>query len=220
MAEKNKREDVGVMEVLKEKPPVLSLDEVIQATGWLENNIEELNLVQISENHFLNENCSPKGRVEDMVPVVSDKAFLSLHYILGRVGFLNSPSAILTSIDSGEAPKEFVLKNGRVLKFYSVPKSLCPKEFKGHIDESVRYPAVIPERALCDWILLSSKGVIAAPPVDVDIDQIDMSKAFEIAKEMGVEKHLNEYIDYARSMGFGEEGFHPEKRISKFKFSM
>lgn len=163
---------------------------------------------------FLNQ--ADHARLEHLYAYVESDGYQSIHRVLGQVGFINSPSLIHTCISSKQRVFTVETLSHKLIRFYPMDLALMPDQFKGHLcakmlEKGIR--SATPERALCDWIILSNGGHIKSPPVDIDVEQINLDRLMSVADELGVKKGLIEYLDYAESMGYGEEEFKPKSKI-------
>lgn len=166
---------------------------------------------------FLNQ--ADHARVEHLYPYIEPDGYLSIHKVLGQIGFLNSPSLIHTCVSSKNKVFTVETLSHKLIRFYPMELSLMPDHFRDHLcarmlERGIR--SATPERALCDWIILSNSGHIKSPPVDIDIEQIDLARLAAVADELGVKRGLMDYLDYAASMGYGEEEFKPTSKIMKY----
>lgn len=127
-------------------------------------------------------------------------AIVSLHSVLGEVGILNNPSRIVYAIvEAGtiDATRPKSVANA-VGEFRFVP--MRPDVYHAgqdidRMDQKAHYPKATPERALCDWLLLATPGTgMTYPPLDMDIEDLDMNRLHRLAAAMNITPFLDSWL--------------------------
>jgi hypothetical protein len=165
-------------------------------------------LHKVADDVFLNYLAQPMPSPAEALRFVSPGAYLSLQMVLGQHGVLNNPTNIYTCArqSSTRAPEGEIELVGRRFStnnpapLYHV-YALSPTVPEGvghedHIDPKFSYPRATPERAFCDWLYLAELGSIGAPPpLDCDVDLLDMPRLKRVAGHMGVSDTLENWLE-------------------------
>lgn len=179
----------------------------LEAAGFLE---------KASRGVWINARAFPAARLEEALGIARRGAVASLHSVLGDCGFLNNPSRTATGVvplGAGEPARStgsWTSKAGARFHVWSMPREAM-EIGREWLDASVPYARAIPERALCDWLLIAARGKagLPPPPADVDGDELDRGLAREIARAYGIERELDAFADRVRKES-GEDAWEPE----------
>ena len=129
-------------------------------------------------------------------------AVVSLQSVLGEAGIINNPSRIVFSIikagDTDATRRRVEEVEDVEYRFFAMRDAVyeagVPEDC---YDSRAPYPKATPERALCDWIYLAAStahGTKHYPPLDADLDELDMDRLYRLADAMKVREPLDEWI--------------------------
>jgi hypothetical protein len=169
-------------------------------------------LHKVADDVFLNYLVEPMPSPAEALRFVSPGAYLSLHMVLGQCGVLNNPSNIYTCVRSSTSAspegeielvgRRFATNNPAPLfHVYAMKPSIPAVNKDDHIDVKFSYPRATPERAFCDWLYLTkteNKALGAEPPLDCDMQLLDMDRLCRIASHMDVDKELECWLERHR----------------------
>lgn len=155
----------------------------------------ELGLVEKAVHGvFLNKQVHPKPLPDEAAPFVRNKAVVSLQRVLGNSGVLNNPSHWITCVlPYGSGIKEGVVQGpSTTYHFTKLHPSLFPTIqdpwFKDAIDLDASYLCATPEKALMDWLYLSTLTNGHAKPLppryDLDLEVLDEGRLERLAEHM------------------------------------
>lgn len=135
-------------------------------------------------------------------------AVVSLHSALGRLGVLSGAPRIVTGVvplRPGDSPKLGQIMFGPRLetRLFGMPEHLLRSpelDELGAILEGDGFPCASPEKALADWIWLSERprSSLGPPPIDADLDLVDLGVAGAMADIMGVRPALDAWLERKR----------------------
>jgi hypothetical protein len=156
---------------------------------------------------YLNRQTQPLPVLEEAAQVLRPGAIVSLASVLGRAGILNNPSYWVTSVLPSTAvkgPVDVEGEAGTVFRFAHMREDLVPgpgQDWSADaLDERSLFPAATPEKALRDWVYLSSSARGAArwplPALhDLDVDDLDHARLDRLAHRMGLVDPLAQLMD-------------------------
>lgn len=168
---------------------------------------------KVSDGIYLNYMADPLPSPAEALKFVVSGGVISLQFVLGQCGVLNNPSTIYTCVrPSSEATKEgeVELVGQRFGKINPAPlyhaytvdaSTMAAGDFADNIDAGFSYPRATPERAFCDWLYLSAtdkKSFGGEPPLDCDLDLLDRERLNRVAKSMGIEARLENWLERQR----------------------
>lgn len=173
---------------------------------------ESGSLIKATRGVYVNGLISPSAQLPEVAGFIRSGAVVSLHTVLGDVGFLNNPAAIVTATVPWEGrvfPKTGEVRTDLgVFRFQAMPAAVMPTD--DELDPRFPYLRALPERALADWMHYArSKGSrMTWPPFDVDVEALDIGKTLQIAERLGVRggsTGLEAYLLAAEKVGYGED---------------
>lgn len=156
-------------------------------------------------NNLLSTMPSPSEALHLVVP----NAILSLQTVLGQAGVLNNPVHIYTCVQpsSDETEEGDVQLSGMrssidnqspLFHAYTIDKGVMTSgSAEDNIDRSFSHPRATIERAFCDWIYLASledKVFGSEPPLDCDLEDMDMDRLHRIAEAIGISGRLSNWL--------------------------
>lgn len=172
-------------------------------------------LRRVSSGVFLNRRAVPPAELSEVAPHIRAGAVISLHSVLGECGFLNNPSGIVTAVLPTSATRrphlgEAVTSTGDRFRFYGLSEKFFPTTSEDRFEllqpgrpcEMFR-----PEAALLQWLHLASmqRSTLTMPPVDVDMEQLDIELLDRLTKRWTLERQLHGWLAQAKRVNFGEE---------------
>jgi hypothetical protein len=172
-------------------------------------------LRRVSSGVFLNRRAMPPAELAEVAGHIRNGAVISLHSVLGEVGFLNNPSAVVVAVLPTSATKrpklgEMKTSSGDVFRFYGLAERFFPKSDQDRfkmLQPGRPCDMFRPEAALLHWLHLANmqRSTITAPPVDVDMETLDLELLGELAKRWGVNQQLAEWKARAEASNYGAE---------------
>lgn len=172
-------------------------------------------LRRVSSGIFLNLRAVPPTEVMEAADRIRAGAVISLHSVLGESGFLNNPSSIVTAVVPTSVTKRPRLgtvktSSGDVFRFYGLAEKFFPTsaEERYQMLQPGRPCGMFrPEAALLHWLHLASmkRSSLTAPPVDVDMDQLDMELLMSLADRWGIARQLQTWLAGGHAANFGQE---------------
>lgn len=181
-------------------------------------------LVRVQRDLYANLAAVPVVHPNEIACRLRDGARVGLHTVLGELGISHNPSRVVTAIIPASsrsigAPRRQSTPFGDYRFLAMRDDAFLAGEAEDREDTSSRYPRATPERAFCDWIYLSSqkgRGNLEGPPLDVDVDGLDMERLTRLGVAMGVSEQLERWLErraeaakddeseekYSRSLGF------------------
>ncbi len=128
---------------------------------------------------------------------------MSLQTVLGEAGITNNFPDIVTSVLPHERGHVTSVRPVRAadieFRFHSVPGRLLDDragDLEDRMDLDVKYPRATPEKALLDWLYLgeSHYSKIAGPPLDVELERLDVRRLRRLARSINLTEELNEWL--------------------------
>jgi hypothetical protein len=172
-------------------------------------------LRRVSSGIFLNLRSTPPAELTEVAAHIRAGAVISLHSVLGGVGFLNNPSAIVTAVlptSTSKRPRlgEVRTSTGATFRFYGLAEKFFPAT------EADRFLMLAPgrpcdtfrpEAALLQWLHLSAMQRSSMTPLStqVDMEELDQELLGELAVRWGLGRALNDWRARAEAANFGEE---------------
>lgn len=153
---------------------------------------------------YLNMQAKPLPVTEEAVFVLKPDAVISLSSVLSQAGVLNNPSYWVTAVlpsTATKGPVDIEMTDGRMLRFAYMRPDLVigPDDKQAHdaLQPDSVIPKATPEKALLDWVYLSSstRGGARWPlPAlhDLDIDDLDADKLDRLAERMELVEPLDQ----------------------------
>jgi len=154
---------------------------------------------------YLNKQAVPVPLPEEAAAKMRSGAVVSLATVLGRAGVLNNPThwvnAVVPTSESNNR-REVGMENGSVFRFAQMRSDLVPQERQGWgrdaLEPYASVPTATPEKAVLDWLYLTSspRGKARWPlPAahDWDISSLDEAKLNRLATHMGLEGELLQF---------------------------
>lgn len=171
-------------------------------------------LRRVSSGVFLNRRAVPPAELTEVAAHIRAGAVVSLHSVLGECGFLNNPSALVVAVLPTSAAKrprlgEVETSSGDKFRFFGLAQKFFPTTSEERLEmlqpgrpcEMFR-----PEAALLQWLHLASmqRSTLTMPPVDVDMEQLDVELLGRLAERWAIRRHLNDWLAQAQAANFGE----------------
>jgi hypothetical protein len=175
---------------------------------WIREQTETGVLRPVTRGLYLNQLARPQPTAAEAAGFIRSGAIVSLQTVLGDAGVTNSYSDIVTSVvplRGHIAPSSRpVIASGIEYRFHAMPVRLLDDEagaLEDRLDLDVLYPRAAPEKALMDWIYLgnSSRTKLAPPPLDIDLERLDMRRLKRLADGMQLSAQLKAYLARKRS---------------------
>lgn len=179
-------------------------------------------LERAARGYYLNRQATPTPILEEVAPRLQKGAIVSLATVLGRAGVLNNPThwvtAVVPSDNASRPPNEMDADKGSKFKFALMradllPSLASPDAFsKDALEPYASVPTATPEKALLDWLYVSSRGRGGnrwplPPSHDWDISYLDEDRLWRLAQRMGLESELGQF-----RVGLEE---HPRVRVRR-----
>ena len=174
------------------------------------NDWQQVGIVErVAHGVFLNKQLVPVVRVDEAAPFLRQGAVVSLQRVLGDVGVLNNPSRWITCV----LPTAAGLKGGlletdhQTFHFSTIAPHLFPAPQDDWYDDAFSSnPHVVeatPEKALMDWLYLSSvsngRARPAPPRHDIDLDLLDLERCDRLASKLNLTSVWNAWLSPAPS---------------------
>lgn len=184
--------------------------------------------LMVADDLWVDAGASPIPIPAEAAGLLVAGAVVSLHSVLGEAGVLPRPSRIVTSVADvpttrpGEAMR-VAGPFGEYL-FRSMPAELVSA---GTPDDRLdagpawagpyAHARATPEKAICDWLWVSGlPGGPGEPPLDCDLDDVDMDRLARLADAMDVGSTLEAWL--SRIAAFQSDDEHGEQFGSRFSF--
>lgn len=170
---------------------------------WIKSQVASGVLRPVTRGLYLNQIARPTPAIAEAASFIRSGAIVSLQTVLGDSGITNSYSDIITSvlpIHAGHASSSRTVHAGKTeFRFHAMPVRLLSEKAGAQddrMDLDAQYPRATPEKALIDWIYLgaSPRTRLAGPPLDIDLDRLDLSRLTRMAKYMELVVELKAYL--------------------------
>lgn len=163
---------------------------------------------RVARGIYLNMQAFPQPLAREAVAKMRPGAIVSLATVLGDAGVLNNPTSWVMAVLPSDAPvrhaNKVVSDSGEVFQFAFMRPDLLPRPgtdprfTRDALDSSARVPTATPEKALLDWIYLSSSSRGASrwhlpASHDIDMDYLDNSRLERLSQRMGLEGELHQF---------------------------
>lgn len=163
-------------------------------------------LTKAARGFYLNGQANPQPTLEEAAASIRAGAVVSLGTVLGRAGVLNNPThwvtAVVPSDASSRPANEMESEGGSLFKFASMRPDLFAAPGTAFARDALEPYAAVPtataEKALLDWLYVSSRGrgvnrwVLPASQ-DWDLDYLDSARLDRLAGAMGLEDELAQF---------------------------
>jgi hypothetical protein len=183
---------------------------------WI-NEMEKAGFLRsVRDGLYANLLATPTPIPDAAASLLRHGAIVSLNSALREAGVDNNPSAIVTAIipvasfrsKNYPKPGEFTTSFGR-FRFYTMPAELFSEQIgrdEDLYDPRKPYRLATPEKAILDWIYISSSSRIArsdtrrmAPPhMDLDMEEVNLQKMMRMADKMGISDELDAWLSSKR----------------------
>jgi hypothetical protein len=151
---------------------------------------------------YANRAARPAVHPKELVPHLAPDAYVSLHTVLGEHGVANNPSRTVYAIRARDAAARAPdvsyaapLSDYRIL---SMDRDLMEAGAEeDRLEAGGRHRQATPERALCDWILLSGPSggkLLTPPPLEFDLDDLDRGRIGRLADAMGIAPAMDAWL--------------------------
>lgn len=206
---------------LPRSPPILTTAQIDRLAASLKTPniaqstvlraIEELarqgQLRKINSGLYMNLASTPPGAPAAAASHIRRGAMVSLLTVLADAGLTNNYTTEIWCI----VPliKGLPLSVGTVetrvatFRFHAIPENILFAPLRADLlDVSVRYPRATPEAALCHYLYLceSPRSRLSHPPKEVELDDIDQDRLHRVAKAMGIEAALKNWLAVVRDL--------------------
>ena len=171
--------------------------------NWLRAQRESGVLRPVTRGLYLNQLAEPRPHAAEAAAYVRTGAVVSLQTVLGDAFVSNNYSDIVTCvvpIRDGVAPSSRSVKAERIeFRFHAMPIRFLDERagaLEDRLDLDVVYARATPEKALLDWIYLgaSPRTKLSGPPLDIELDKLNMPRLRRLAKAMGLGTALAGYL--------------------------
>lgn len=169
----------------------------------------------VSSGLLLNRRAMPPAEWQEAAAHIRAGAIISLHSVLGEVGFLNNPSAVVVAVLPSSAAKrprlgEVRTSGGQVFRFYGLAERFFPKSQEQRFEmlQPGRYCEMFrPEAALLQWLHLAGmqRSSLTPPPWDVDMEALDRALLDRLAASWRLTTALAQWLAAAEAADFGQE---------------
>ena len=170
-------------------------------------------IIKIRRGFYANMRTIPQVVPAEAAQYLFPGSVVSLQYVLGSAGVINNPPRAITFVapireeDEGRLPptvKAFSNDFGEY-RVHALPMRFFDGRAGARSDtedpSSRFYRRATPEKALVDWLYLSatprSRSRLTFPPMEVDLDDIDMDRLFRLAGNLGVGRQTQLLIQRA-----------------------
>jgi hypothetical protein len=182
-------------------------------------------LRRVSSGLFLNRRAVPPAELTEVAAHIRAGAVISLHSVLGEVGFLNNPPSIVVAVLPTSTTKrptlgEVKTSAGDTFRFYGLAERFFPRTHEDRFEmlqpgrpcEMFR-----PEAALLQWLHLSNmqRSSLTAPPLDVDMETLDPELLAKLANRWGLTSQFEQWHARAKVADFGQEPAPSEATFKK-----
>lgn len=180
--------------------------------NWLRAQRHNGVLRPVTRGLYLNQLAQPQPQAAEAAAYVRTGAVVSLQTVLGGAGVTNNYSDIVTSvvpIRDGVAPSSRPVTAERLeFRFHAIPVHLLDERagaLEDRLDLDVTYARATPEKALLDWIYLgaSPRTKLSGPPLDIELDKLNMPRLRRLAKAMGLGAALATFL--SRKAGYDND---------------
>lgn len=164
---------------------------------------------RVTSRIYLNGRATPRPTLDEAAAYIRPGAVVSLQRVLGQHGVLNNPSHWITAVVSSEDTTKVgrVETEKAVFRFAALPSQMIVRpgdKLYALAIEPDRPWVATPEKALLDWLHLANtpRGAAAWPlpgAYDWDLDLLDMGRLQILAKELGVESVLGNFVSSIES---------------------
>ena len=169
-------------------------------------------LRRVTRNVVLNTLRTPAAPAQSAACLIRRGAVVSLQTVLGEAGFLNNPAVETTAVVPASFSQRVGLEEssgGFRFRFRALPDHMFPDEGDAScFDPRKKWPCFRPEKALVDWLRLSSpksRSDMAPPPVDSDESALDADRLESLAERFGVAAELADWRERVALLDGGEE---------------
>ncbi len=165
---------------------------------WIKRMVAMGKLEQVTKGVYINAMTTPIVLPQEAAQYIRKGAIVSLHSSL--INILNNPTRIVFAIlplINGKANTGTVESKVGTFRFLSMPKSLLYAGLeKDRLQENRFCKIATPEKALLDWLYLakSPKSKLTPPPLDIELEDLDMKRLKRLSKLMGLDDALNDYL--------------------------
>lgn len=166
------------------------------------SKLQDLSLVnKVHHGVYLNSMARPAVLLDEAAGLIRSGAVVSMQTVLGRWGVLNNPVPYVSCVMPGNTNSGSVKTRAGVIKFFSIRPDLVHREndpqWKELAFTSASSPTATPEKALLDWLWLSSSvstSKLSAPPLhDIELDDLNPEVLDVLAEKMSLSQRLEDF---------------------------
>lgn len=179
---------------------------------WIKHMTETGKLLYVRRGLYANLRALPEVMPLEAAQYIRSGAIVTLHSVLGDVGFLNNPSRLVFAVVPLPTPlstKGSLVRSVNIgtvktgigeFRFHGLPAHLMDNragQLEDREQQSKCYRKATPEKALLDWLYLakSPHSKLVMPPLDVDFDELNQKRLKRLAENMGLKDTLAEYVN-------------------------
>jgi hypothetical protein len=168
---------------------------------WIQEAVAANRLQRVVRGRFLNRLIVPPARLCEAAVWLRPGAVISLQTALGDAGVWNNYTDWVTAVVP-LGPRYTTPSLGRVetaagvFVFRGIPERVLEAgDAKDRLVAGIGYRRATPEAALLHWLYLSAspRSRMSAPPMDLDIAELDLRKLKRLAKAMNMEDGLKRW---------------------------
>jgi hypothetical protein len=168
---------------------------------WIHEAVAANRLRRVVRGLFLNRLLVPVPQLCEAAVWLRPGAVISLQTVLGDSGVWNNYTDWVTAIvplSSRYSTPSLgrVETQGGTFVFRGVPERVLETGAENHrLESGLEYRRATPEAALLHWLYLSGspRSRMAAPPLDLNVDELDLKRLKRLAAAMHLDTHLRSW---------------------------
>lgn len=169
---------------------------------WIRDACAAKRLIKVVRGLYLNRMVSPAAELYEAAIWLRPSCVVSLQTVLGDSGVWTNYTNVATSVVpfSRNGPRPSLgkkLTQAGEFQFRGMPEdTLNAGKESDRLEDVTGYLRATPEAALMHWLYLagSPHSTMAAPPIDVDLDELSASRVQRLAKAMGMIDELERWM--------------------------
>ncbi|AMN45740.1 hypothetical protein ACG33_01181 [Steroidobacter denitrificans] len=170
---------------------------------WITDALAAKRLIKVVRGLYLNRMTTPPAELTEAAGWLRPGAIVSLQTVLGDCGawnnFTDAATAVVPfSFDAVRPSLGTRSTQAGQFHFRGIPEAvLLAGREADRLADVYGYLRATPEAALLHWIYLanSPRSNLSAPPLDIDLDDLNLPRLQRLAKAMQLEDALNKWLE-------------------------
>jgi hypothetical protein len=174
---------------------------------WIHDALASMRLIKVVRGLYLNRMTTPPAELSEAACYLRPASVVSLQTVLGDGGAWNNFTPMVTAVVpfSKERPRPSLgtrFTQAGQFQFRGIPEHvLYAGKEEDRLADVTGYLRATQEAALLHWLYLaaSAHSSLGAPPLDIDLDELNAARLKRLAKAMKLSSELEQWMTTKRA---------------------